>query len=129
MENIKDIKKEELLAEGKKFLDQGGKFVTAVCSDLDDNLEVTYFFSENSGTSMNGLRYKVGKDEEVESFSGITLSTVLIENEMKELFGLKVKGLAIDYGGHLLLAQDSPVTPLLKKHKVTSINAKAKGES
>ncbi len=73
---------------------------------------------------MTGLRYKVAKDEEVESLSRVTLATVLIENEMKELFGLKVKDLAIDYGGHLLLAQDSPVNPLLKAKKDVS-----KGES
>ena len=120
MENIREIKKEELLAEGKKFLDAGGKFVTAVCSDLNELLEVTYFFSLNSGTEMTGLRYKVAKDEEVDSLSRVTLATVLIENEMKELFGLKVKDLAIDYGGHLLLAQDSPVTPLLKTKKDVS---------
>ena len=124
MENIREIKKEELLAEGKKFLDAGGKFVTAVCSDLNELLEVTYFFSLSSGTEMTGLRYKVAKDEEVDSLSRVTLATVLIENEMKELFGLKVKDLAIDYGGHLLLAQDSPVTPLLKTKKDVS-----KGES
>ena len=127
MENIREIKKDELLAEGKKFLDAGGKFVTAVCSDLDENLEVTYFFSLTAGTALNGLRYRVAKDEDVPSFSGITLATVLIENEMKELFGLKVKDIAIDYGGHLLLAQDSPTTPLLKTHKVTSTTSK--GES
>jgi Ni,Fe-hydrogenase III component G len=124
MENIREIKKDELLAEGRKFLDAGGKFVTAVCSDLDQHLEVTYFFSHDAGTVMHGLRYKVTKDEEVPSFSGVTLATVLIENEMKELFGLKVTDLAIDYGGHLLLAQDSPVTPLLKTYKVTSTTAK-----
>jgi Ni,Fe-hydrogenase III component G len=127
MENIREIKKDELLAEGKKFLDTGGKFVTAICSDLGEHLEVTYFFSHDAGTVMNGLRYKVTKDEEVPSLSGVTLATVLIENEMKELFGLKVTDLAIDYGGHLLLAQDSPVTPLLKTYKVTSTTAK--GES
>jgi ech hydrogenase subunit D len=120
MENIKEIKQDEWLAEGKKFLDGGGKFVTAVCSDADEHLEVTYYFSFNRGTELNGLRYKVRKDEEVASFSGITLATVLIENEMKELFGLKMQGLAIDYGGHLLLAQDSPVTPLLKTKKDVS---------
>jgi len=124
MENIREIKKDELLAEGKKFLDAGGKFVTAVCSDLGEQLEVTYFFSKNAGTEMTGLRYKVAKDEDVESLSRVTLATVLIENEMKELFGLKVKDLAIDYGGHLLLAQDSPTTPLLKTYKVTSVTAK-----
>lgn len=125
MENIKEINKDELFTEGKVFLDAGGKFVTAVCSDLDAQLEVTYFFSSDSGTKMYGLRYKVAKDEEVQSFSGITLATLLIENEMKELFGLKMQGLAIDYGGHLLLAQDSPVTPLLKTKKMDVLS---KGE-
>jgi len=39
---------------------------------------------------------------------------------MQELFGQKIKGLAIDYGGHLLLAQDSPVTPMLKAKQAES---------
>lgn len=120
MENIKEINKNEIVSEGKKVLDGGGKFVTAVCNDLGEKLEVTYFFSSNRGTELMGLRYTLGKDEEVASLSGTTLATVLIENEMKELFGLKVKDLAIDYGGHLLLAQDSPVTPLLKPLKAAS---------
>jgi len=62
----------------------------------------------------------VGKDEDVPSLSGITLSTVLIENEMKEFFGLKVKDIAIDFGGHLMLAHDSPTTPMLKSKKAES---------
>jgi ech hydrogenase subunit D len=120
MENIKEINKDDIVSEGKKLLDAGAKFVTAVCSDLDEKLEVTYLFSSKSGTELTCLRYKIGKDEEVASLSGTTLATVLIENEMKELFGLKIKDLAIDYGGHLLLAQDSPTTPLLKAKKATS---------
>ncbi len=63
------------------------------------------------------------RTDEVPSLSGITVATVLIENEMKELFGLKVKGIAIDYGGNMLLAHDSPVTPMLKEKK-----AEPKGE-
>jgi Ni,Fe-hydrogenase III component G len=120
MENIREINKDDIVSEGKKLLDAGAKFVTAVCSDLDEKLEVTYLFSSKSGTELTCLRYKIGKDEEVASLSGTTLATVLIENEMKELFGLKIKDLAIDYGGHLLLAQDSPTTPLLKGKKATS---------
>ncbi|MGA2939676.1 MAG: NADH-quinone oxidoreductase subunit C [Syntrophobacteraceae bacterium] len=111
------------MSEGKKLLDAGAKFVTAVCNDLDAQMEVTYFFSSNRGTEMKGLRCTVAKDEEVPSLSGETLSVVLIENELQELFGLKVKGIAIDYGGHMLLAHDSPTTPMLKEKK-----AEPKGE-
>ncbi len=114
IENIKEIKKDELLAEVKKFADAKARFVTAVCNDLGDKLEVTYFFNMSPGMEMHGLRITVGKDEEVPSTTGIFLATVLVENEMKEMFGLKVKDIAIDFGGHMLLAQDSPVTPMLK---------------
>jgi Ni,Fe-hydrogenase III component G len=123
MENLKKVDKNTILSEGKKLLDAGGKFVAAVCNDVDPELEVTYFFSSNRGINMTGLRYIVPKGEEVPSLSGATLATVLIENELKELFGLKVKGIAIDYGGHMLLAHDSPVTPMLKEKK-----AEPKGE-
>ena len=123
MENLITVSKEALVDEGKKLLDAGGKFVTAVCNDLDAEMEVTYFFSTNRGTEMTGLRCTVAKDEEVPSLTGTTLATVLIENELQELFGLKVKGIAIDYGGHMLLAHDSPSTPMLKEKK-----AEPKGE-
>ncbi len=124
MENIKVVKKEDIVSEGKKILDAGGIFVTAVCSDVDSGLEVSYFFSTNSGTQLSCLRYTAAKGEEVPGLSGTTLATVLIENEMRELFGLKIKDLAIDFGGHMLLAHDSPETPLLKTPK-----AEAKGVS
>jgi Ni,Fe-hydrogenase III component G len=123
MENLTIIDKSAIVSEGKKLLDAGAKFVTAVCNDLDEQLEVTYFFSSDRGTEMKGLRCTVAKDEEVPSLSGETLSVVLIENELQELFGLKVKGIAIDYGGHMLLAHDSPTTPMLKEKK-----AEPKGE-
>ena len=118
MENLTKIDKSAIVSEGKKLLDAGAKFVTAVCNDLDAQMEVTYFFSSNRGTEMTGLRCTVAKDEEVPSLSGETLSVVLIENELQELFGLKVQGIAIDYGGHMLLAHDSPTTPMLKEKKV-----------
>jgi ech hydrogenase subunit D len=125
MKNIIQITKNDIVGEGKKLLDTGAKFVTAVCNDLDENLEVTYFFSTNRGIDLTCLRYTVGKDEEVPSLTGTSLSTLLIENEMKELFGLKVKDLAIDYGGHLMLAHDSPTTPMLKEKKAEPTEKKA----
>jgi Ni,Fe-hydrogenase III component G len=50
----------------------------------------------------------------VPSISKIYLCAILIENEMKELFGLNVQGMAIDYGGHLVLGADSKTMPQAK---------------
>jgi len=38
MDNIKKIDKSTIVNEGKKLLDAGGKFVAAVCNDLDPEL-------------------------------------------------------------------------------------------
>jgi Ni,Fe-hydrogenase III component G len=114
IDKLKEISKDQLLAEVKKYADAKARFLTGVCNDLGAKLEVTYYFNGSPGIAMSALRFVVGKNEEVPSMTGIYLTAVLIENEMKELFGLKVKDLAIDFGGHMMLAQDSPVLPMLK---------------
>lgn len=117
IDKLKEISKDQLLAEVKKYADSKAKFVTGTCNELGDKLEITYYFNASPGMDMSALRFVVGKDEEVPSMTGIYLTAVLIENEMKELFGLHVKGLAIDFGGHMLLAHDSPVLPMLKSEE------------
>lgn len=114
IENLKEITKDTLLQEVQKFADAKARFVTTVCSDLGDKLEVTYYFNYSPGVEMVPMRMVVGKDEEVPSISGIYLTAVLVENEMFEQYGLKVKGMAIDFGGLMLLAKDSPVLPMAK---------------
>jgi Ni,Fe-hydrogenase III component G len=114
IENLKEITKDTLLQEVQKFADAKARFVTTVCSDLGDKLEVTYYFNYSPGVDMSAMRMVVDKNEEVPSISGIYLAAVLVENEMFEQYGLKVKGMAIDFGGLMLLAKDSPVLPMVK---------------
>jgi Ni,Fe-hydrogenase III component G len=105
----------------KAYADKKARFIAAVCSDLGDKLEATYYFVEKPGMDMEALRIVAGKDEVVPSISGIYLTAVLNENEMQELFGLKIKDIAIDFGGHMLLGQDSPTLPMLKMEKKASL--------
>jgi hypothetical protein len=37
---------------------------------------------------------------------------------MKELFGLKIKNIAIDYGGHMLLSDEELDSPMAKQQIV-----------
>jgi ech hydrogenase subunit D len=115
IENLKEIKKDALLSEVQKFADAKARFVVTVCNDLGDQLEVTYYFNYSPGVEMTAIRMVVGKDEEVPSISGIYLTAVLCENEMLEQYGLKVKDMAIDFGGLMFLAKDSPVLPMTKE--------------
>ena len=92
MRTLKEISKDTLLQEAQKFADAKARFVTTVCSDLGDQLEVTYYFNYSPGMDMVALRMVVGKDEEVPSISGIYLTAVLSENEMLEQYGLQSEG-------------------------------------
>jgi hypothetical protein len=87
--------------------------VTTSCVDLgEDNLDVLYQFDKD--LELHNLRIKVKRGEEVPSISKIYFCALLVENEMKELFGLNITGIAIDYGGHMLLAPEALKNPQSK---------------
>ncbi|MDQ7821620.1 MAG: NADH-quinone oxidoreductase subunit C [Candidatus Eremiobacteraeota bacterium] len=117
VKNLREIKKDALLGEAKQYADKKARFVVTVCSDAGESFELTYYFVVTPGGEMDAIRFTVRKDEEVPSITAIYLTAVLSENEMKELFGVKVKDMAIDFGGHMFLAHDSPELPMLKAKK------------
>ena len=68
-------------------------------SDDDDAVELTWSF-EKSGR-LEHVREQVKPDEEVPSVSAIYPFSYLYENEVRELFGVKVTGLSVDFKGQL----------------------------
>lgn len=113
IENLTDISKDQLLVETQRMSGLQYRFVTSTCVDCgDDNLEVTYHFDKD--LELRNFRMQLKRGEEVPSISKIYLCAVLVENEMCELFGLKVTNMAIDYGGHMLLAPDALKNPQSK---------------
>lgn len=121
IENVKEITKDQLLSEAQKMSSQAYRLVTCTCVDLGEgNLDVLYHFDKDM--VLQNLRIKAKRGEDIPSISSVYLCAVLIENEMKELFGLNVQGMAIDYGGHFLL------TPEELKNPQSKITIVQKGE-
>lgn len=113
IDNVTEISKAQLLSEAQSMLSQNYRFVTATCVDLGEgNLDVLYHFDKNM--QLHNLRIKAKRGEDIPSISPVYLCAVLIENEMKELFGLNVTGIAIDYGGHMLLTPEELKNPQSK---------------
>lgn len=104
-----------LVTEVQKLAEAKARLITATCLDLGDQFQVIYSFDQD--LEETDLHLFVNKDEEVPSITGQYLCALLIENEMKELFGLKVKDIAIDFGGRMLLAENSPQLPMVKAVK------------
>jgi NADH:ubiquinone oxidoreductase subunit C len=82
------------------------------CLDEGDHFEVIYHFEKD--LEIINLRIKIGKGEPLPSISNILLGAVLNENEMMEMFGLDIIGMAIDFKNRMLLAKESQLTPLIR---------------
>lgn len=117
IENVIEITKDRLLSEVQNMNYNNYRFVTASCVDNgDDTLDVYYHFDKD--LEMKNLLVKIKKGEELQSISKIYFCAFLVENEMKELFGLNITNIVVDYGGRLLLSDNAPDSPMLKQQIV-----------
>jgi ech hydrogenase subunit D len=97
-QEIVEINKEELLAKVSSLSEEGYRIVQIGCTKLSDKLQVDYTFDKDD--KFYGLRLGLPLEKlELPSVSGIYLAACLYENEMHDLFGVKVSGMAIDFGG------------------------------
>lgn len=110
IENINSIEKEELEACVKTCLDEGFRFITITCVEVENGFQLTYHFAQEY--KMKHFRIEIKKDEELKSISDIYFCAMLVENELKDLFDLKIKDIVIDYGGKLLLSEGAPYAPM-----------------
>jgi NADH:ubiquinone oxidoreductase subunit C len=114
IENLVEITIDQLLAETSKSKYQGYRFITATCADNgDDTIDVFYHYDKDY--KMKNLKITVQKGEEVPSISKVFFSAALVENEMKELFGVNITDMVIDFGGHMLLSEEELDSPMLRR--------------
>jgi Ni,Fe-hydrogenase III component G len=112
LKNELPVTRETLLNEVAARRHLGFRFVTVTCVDLGDRFDIIYHFDKDY--CLHSLRLSLGRSEELPSISPIFFAAVLVENELKDLFGIPVTDLAIDYGGRFLLSEGCPVAPQRK---------------
>jgi Ni,Fe-hydrogenase III component G len=112
LENTTEVTLDNLVDQTQRVRQSGARLITATCLDEGDHFDVIYHFDVRG--SACHLRLNAPKGAEVPSISGIFPGAFLIENEMKELIGLNVVGMSIDYGGRLFSIEGGPTLPLAK---------------
>ena len=75
---------------------------------------------------MRHIRLFVPKGEGLPSISNLYFAALIVENEMKDLFGLNVTGMAIDFQGRFILSENAPKAPLNKTHPGIGVDARVK---
>jgi len=109
---IEEIPVEALLGRVQKMRTEGWRLVHAACTRLVADQEVNYCFDRDGQSldspdsaslhGMHTLRVRIPMLEpELPSISAFYWSAFLYENEMHDLFGITVKGMAVDFQGHL----------------------------
>lgn len=110
IDNLFQIEKSQIEENVNKMLEEGYRFITMTCVDMGENFDIFYHFAKEY--NMKNFKIELKKDEELESISKVYFSALLVENEIKDLFGVKVKNIAIDYNGRLLLSEGAPLSPM-----------------
>jgi ech hydrogenase subunit E len=88
-----------LLDAVRVLRDDGWRMVTASAVLRETGPRVLYHFER--AEELRHLAVELGPGESVPSIGDVYPGAFLVENEMKELQGLPVSDLKIDYGGHL----------------------------
>ena len=127
LKQVIDIFSDELLGAAQKMQFEGYRFITITCIHNETGpFELIYHFGREY--DMRNYRMYVTQDASVPSISRIYFCALLVENEVKELFGVNITDIVIDYGGHLLLSDGAPTTPMAGG-QITIEQRATKGES
>jgi ech hydrogenase subunit D len=114
---------DKLVAEVTRLKNEGWRLVTFSSVEIDaENMEVLYHFDKD--LALTNLRVQVKKGGHLPSVSGVLFAAFLIENEIRDQFGLTFDGLVIDYQGRLLndctaTSSSSPFCRLLVRGGMT----------
>jgi len=98
--NIKVILASQLRDEIRTMRGQGQRLVQISATRLPDEVELTYSFDLNDRLT-NFRLVLPGEDTVLPSISEIYGCAILYENEIHDLFDVRVDGLTVDFKGNL----------------------------
>lgn len=111
---ITEVTKDELYKIMEQKYNDGYRLAQILSVAYEGYNEVTYSVAKEY--EMENYKINLPIDEEIKSFSDIFPAATLYENEIKELWGVKVVGMALDY--HNKFYRIEKETPFKKQIKV-----------
>ena len=107
--DARTVPREELPGAAAALRSDGWRFVTATCVARPGGWLVLYHFERRGG--LRHLRVAVDAGQALPAIDAAYPAAFLVENEIAELHGLPVSGMAIDYGGRLYRDLGEPEIP------------------
>lgn len=95
---LKEISPNDLLPEIMKIKNDGYRLVAITCTNKN-GMELTYSFDKDY--KLLNIRLTTDTETELPSISILYPYSFLYENEIKELFGVKITGIMPDFNDNL----------------------------
>lgn len=109
-QTIIQIEPTELLDRVNTFKEEGYRLVQICCTKVAEGFELSYSFDRDH--LLTNLRFTVPFEYPVPSITKIYWPAFIYENEMKDLFGVNVKHIELDYNGKFFrVSQATPWNP------------------
>ena len=104
-----EITPDELLSNVMAMKHHGLRLSQICCAYSNEKIELSYSFANDDTNDYINLRIVMDKEDEVCSITEFYPYAFLYENEMSELFGIKIKYIALDYKNKLYdIAVETP---------------------
>jgi len=127
MQNVIEVRADELLNAVWARKQEGCRFVTITCISRPE--ENTLFYHFDREYRLVHIKVVLRPHEPLRSISGLYAAAVLAENELQDMFGLEVHGMTMNYHGKLLLAEGAVTAPLSKMPMCAPLPPKEKEET
>jgi len=111
-ENTVTISPGDIISQARNLKFEGFRLVTLSSVDLGDSICLLYHLDKD--LQLINLRVDVPKGKKVPSIASVYSSAFLVENEIKEHFGVDFDGLPLDFEGMLYLDEEVQKTPFCK---------------
>lgn len=91
----------------------GYRLLTLSCVDLGQaGFDILYHFDKD--LHLENYRLTIARGESPPSISGVYFAALLVENEIRDQFGVCFDGLVLDFGGTLYLEDEVRTSPFCK---------------
>ena len=110
IQNFVPVTASELVEKVQELLTDGHRLGQMCCTKTENGFELLYSFDKDH--VLLNLKLAISEDEEVTSITNVCWHAFIYENEVRDLFGIKFKHSALDYGGHFFkVAEPTPWNP------------------
>ena len=99
LENLEEIELIGLLNKAKEIKTDGYRVMQICATKIGEEYELLYSFGREY--DIRHMKITITSEEHVPSVSDIFPSAYLYENEMHDLFGIRIDGINHDYKGKL----------------------------